>query len=131
MSSPIVAGLMAFGMSGRVFHAPFLQTSPDFKLKAVVERNQKKAHGIYPDILSYNSIDELLNDDEIELIVVNTPSFTHFDYAKQALNAGKHILLEKPAAAKSDEAKELFELAQKLGLKLMIYQNRRWDSGFL
>ncbi|RCH54234.1 oxidoreductase [Mucilaginibacter hurinus] len=131
MSSPIVAGLMAFGMSGRVFHAPFLSTSPDFKLKAVVERNQKKAHEIYPDIVSYTSIDELLQDDEIELVVVNTPSYTHYDYTKQALNAGKHVLLEKPAAATSAEAKELFDLAAKLGLKLMVYQNRRWDSGFL
>jgi scyllo-inositol 2-dehydrogenase (NADP+) len=131
MSAPIVAGLMAFGMSGRVFHGPFLETSPNFKLKAVVERNQRKAHEIYPNILSYNSIDELLNDDEIELIVVNTPNFTHYDYAKQALNAGKHVLLEKPAAATTAEAKELFDLAHKVGRKLMIYQNRRWDSGFL
>lgn len=130
MSKPIVAGIMAFGMSGRVFHAPFLETSPDFKLKAVVERNQKKAQNIYPDIISYNTIDELLNDTEIELIVVNTPSYTHYDYTKQALNAGKHVLLEKPAAAKSTEVQELFELSRKVGKKLMIYQNRRWDSGY-
>ncbi|MCD8741781.1 Gfo/Idh/MocA family oxidoreductase [Mucilaginibacter roseus] len=131
MSSPIVAGLMAFGMSGRVFHAPFLSTSENFRLKAVVERNQKKAHEYYPEIISYDAIDELLNDDEIELIVINTPNYTHYDLAKQALNAGKHVLLEKPAAATTAEVKELFDLARSVNKHLLVYQNRRWDSGFL
>ncbi|MCC8408812.1 Gfo/Idh/MocA family oxidoreductase [Mucilaginibacter sp. UR6-1] len=131
MSSPIVAGLMAFGMSGRVFHAPFLNTSENFRLKAVVERNQKKAQEYYPDIISYNAIDELLNDREIELVVINTPNYTHYDLAKRALNAGKHVLLEKPAAATTAEVKEMFDLAHSKGLNLLVYQNRRWDSGFL
>ncbi|RYY36215.1 MAG: oxidoreductase [Sphingobacteriaceae bacterium] len=131
MAAPITAGLMAFGMSGRVFHAPFLATNPDFKLKAVVERSKKNAYEFYPDIISYNSVDELLADNEIELVVVNTASHTHYDLAKQALNAGKHVLLEKPAAATSAEVKELFDLAHQKNLKLMVYQNRRWDSGFL
>src|SRR4051812_49255549 len=101
MSKPIVTGLMAYGMSGRIFHAPFIAANPGFKFKAIVERHEKKAAARYPDVLSYNSVNELLADDEIELIIVNTPSNTHFDFAMQALNAGKHVLLEKPAAATS------------------------------
>jgi scyllo-inositol 2-dehydrogenase (NADP+) len=131
MSTPIVTGLMAYGMSGRIFHAPFISTNPAFSLKAVVERNEKKAANIYPDIISYNSIDDLLNDSEIELIIVNTPSYLHFEHAVKALNAGKHVLIEKPAAATSAEVKELFELGRKLDKHVMIYQNRRYDSGFL
>jgi predicted dehydrogenase len=131
MSKPIIIGLMAYGMSGRVFHAPFLTTNPGFKFKAVVERREKKAGLRYPDVISYNSIDELLNDDEIELIVVNTPNDTHFDFTTKALNAGKHILLEKPAAATSAEVKIMFDTARKVNRHLMLYQNRRWDSGFL
>jgi len=131
MSKPIVSGLLAYGMSGRVFHAPFLSTNPAFKLKAVVERHEKKASGRYPDIISYNNIDELLNDDEIELVVVNTPNFLHFENAKQALLAGKHVLIEKPAAATSAEVKILYDLGREVGKHVMIYQNRRWDSGFL
>jgi scyllo-inositol 2-dehydrogenase (NADP+) len=130
-TKPIVTGLMAYGMSGRIFHAPFLTTNPGFTFKAVVERHEKKAGKIYPDVISYNSVDELLNDAEIELIVVNTPNNTHFDYAMQALNAGKHVLIEKPAAVTSAEVKALFDLGRKLNLKVMIYQNRRYDSGFL
>jgi scyllo-inositol 2-dehydrogenase (NADP+) len=131
MSTPIITGLMAYGMSGRIFQAPFLTTNPGFKFKAVVERNQKKAQLRYPDVLSYNSIEELLADDEIELIVVNTPNDTHFDYTIRAFNAGKHVLLEKPAAATSAEVKIMYDLARKKNLHLMLYQNRRWDSGFL
>lgn len=118
-------------MSGRIFHAPFLSTNPGFKFKAVVERHEKKAAQRYPDVISYNSIDELLADDEIELVVVNTPNNTHFDFAIKALNAGKHVLLEKPAAATAAEAKIMFDAARKANKHLMLYQNRRWDSGFL
>lgn len=131
MSSPIVTGLLAYGMSGRIFHAPFLSTNPQFKLKAVVERHEKKMAVSYPDIVSYNSIDELLNDSEIELVIVNTPNFTHFDFAKQVLRAGKHVLIEKPAAGNSAEIKELFDLGKSVNRKVMVYQNRRWDSDFL
>ena len=131
MSKPIVTGIMSYGMSGRIFHAPFISTNPGFKLKAIVERHEKKAANRYPGIISYNSVDELLNDEEIELVVVNTPNNTHFDYAIKALSAGKHILLEKPAAATSAEVKTMFDLARKLNKHIMLYQNRRWDSGFL
>lgn len=122
---------MSYGMSGRIFHAPFVNTNPGFKLKAVVERHEKKAAARYPDIISYTTIDELLADDEIELIIVNTPNYTHFEYAIQALQAGKHVLLEKPAAATSAEVKMMFHVAREEGKHLMLYQNRRWDSGFL
>jgi len=118
-------------MSGRIFHAPFLATNPGFTFKAVVERHEKKAGKRYPSVISYDSIDELLNDDEIELVVVNTPNDTHFDYALKALNTGKHVLLEKPAAATSAEVKIMFDAARKVKRHLMLYQNRRWDSGFL
>ena len=131
MSKPIITGLMAYGMSGRIFHAPFITTNPGFKFKAIVERHEKKAAARYPDVLSYNSIDELLADDEIELIIVNTPNNTHFDFTMQALNAGKHVLLEKPAAATSAEVKQMFDLARSKNLHLMLYQNRRYDSGFM
>jgi scyllo-inositol 2-dehydrogenase (NADP+) len=91
MSKPIVTGLMAYGMSGRIFHAPFISTNPGFIFKAVVERHEKKAANTYPDIISYNSIEELLSDDEIELIIVNTPNYTHLDYAIRAMEAGKRF----------------------------------------
>ena len=131
MSNPIVAGILSYGMSGRIFHAPFLSTNPGFKLKAVVERHQKKMAERYPDIISYDAVEDILNDNEIELIVVNTPNFTHFGLAKQVLNAGKHVLIEKPMAADQKEIKELFDLAKSKNVQVFAYQNRRWDSDFM
>jgi len=131
MSKPIVTGLMSYGMSGKVFHAPFLATNPGFIFKAVIERREKTAVLKYPGLISYNSIEELLADDEIELIVVNTPNYTHYDFAMRALQAGKHVLIEKPAAVTSTEVKSLFALGQELNLRVMIYHNRRYNSDFL
>ena len=131
MQSPIKTGLLAYGMSGRVFHAPFINTHPGFELRAVVERHEKKAAERYRDIISYSQTEELLNDNEIELIIVNTPNNTHFDLAKEALQAGKHVLIEKPIAATVAEVKELYDLGRKVNKHVMVYQNRRWDSDFL
>jgi predicted dehydrogenase len=131
MQSPIKTGLMAYGMSGRVFHAPFIYAHPGFELSAVVERHEKKMAERYPGIISYNQTEDLLNDQQIELIIVNTPNNTHFDLAKRSLQADKHVLVEKPIAASVVEVKELYDLAREVGKHLMVYQNRRWDSDFL
>jgi scyllo-inositol 2-dehydrogenase (NADP+) len=131
MSQPIITGLMAYGMSGRVFHAPFVSLNPGFELKAVAERHEKKASADYPNITSYDSTDDLLNDSEIELVIVNTPPHTHFELVKKALEAGKHVLVEKPIAVAGTEVKELYDLSHKTGKHLMVYQNRRWDSDFV
>jgi scyllo-inositol 2-dehydrogenase (NADP+) len=130
MNTTINTGLLAFGMSGKVFHAPFIDAHPGFNLHGITERNRKLAAADYPSIISYNSIDELIADDEIDLVIINTPNFTHYEYAKQALKAGKHILVEKPFTATTEQAKELFALAKSVGKKALVYQNRRYDSGF-
>ncbi|MDB5024081.1 MAG: oxidoreductase [Mucilaginibacter sp.] len=118
-------------MSGRIFHAPFISAHPGFELRAVVERHEKKASLRYPGIVSYDQTNELLNDHQIELVIINTPNNTHFDLAKQALKAGKHVLIEKPIAAASAEVKELYDLGRQVYRQVMVYQNRRWDSDFL
>lgn len=130
MNGKINTGLLAYGMSGKVFHAPFVASHPGFNLHAIVERNHKLAQADYPGIISYNSIEEILADNSIELIIINTPNYTHYEYAKLALNAGKHILVEKPFTATTTQAKELFDLARSVGKKALVYQNRRYDSGF-
>ena len=130
MEKVINTAILAYGMSGKVFHAPFVEAHQGFKLVAVLERNQKKAIHDYPNIISYDNVEDLLNDDTLELVIINTPNYTHFDYAKMALRKGKHILVEKPFTATSAEAKELFALADTVGKQILFYQNRRWDSDF-
>lgn len=131
MEKIINTGLLAYGMSGKLFHAPFLSVHPGFNLSAVTERNEQKAHKDYPGITSYNSIDELMDDPAIDLVVVNTPNYSHYDYTRQALLKGKHVLVEKPFAATAEEAQALFDLAREVGKQVFVYQNRRWDSDYL
>jgi len=127
---PIKTALCSFGMSGRLFHAPFLNLDPGFELYAVLERNKDLAVVAYPGIRTRRSLDELLNDKAVELVIVNTPNYTHFDYAKKALMAGKHVVVEKPFTVTASEAEELTALARRSGKKLSVYQNRRYDSDF-
>jgi scyllo-inositol 2-dehydrogenase (NADP+) len=131
MRKPIITGLMAYGTSGKIFHAPFISGHRGFTFKAVAERNQKRVNKDYPDVISYDSVADLLEDKELELVIVNTPNNTHFDYAKQALLAGKHVLIEKPAATSSKEIRELFGLGKSVNKQMLVYQNRRWSSDFL
>lgn len=130
MNTVITTGLMAYGMSGKLFQGPFLAAHPGFKLHAVTERNQKNAEKDFPGIISYDTTAELIADEAINLLVINTPNNTHYEYAKQALNAGKDILVEKPFTTTVAEAEEIFELAKSLGKKVFVYQSRRWDSDF-
>lgn len=128
---PIKTGLLAYGMSGRIFHAPFLNAHDGFELSAIVERSKSDAINDYPNVAHIRNYEDLLADESIELVVVNTPNFTHYQYAKEALNAGKHVLIEKPVAVLRKEAEELFALAYRKNLKVLAYQNRRFDSDFL
>src|ERR1700753_3628779 len=93
---PINTALCSFGMSGRLFHAPFLHLNPGFNLYSVLERSKDLATAEYPGLKVRRSLDELLNDQAVELVIVNTPSYTHFEFAKKALMAGKHVVVEKP-----------------------------------
>ena len=127
---PIKTGILSYGMSGRVFHAPFLQVLENFHFDAVLERSKKIVNEKYPSIKSYSSLETLLGDGEIELIIVNTPNATHFNFAKQALQAGKHVVVEKPFTATVEEAEELIALAKANNRLLSVYHNRRYDSDF-
>lgn len=125
----IKTALLSYGMSGRVFHAPFLELHDGFELTGSWERSKKLIQNDYPQVKSYSSLEELLADD-IDLVIVNTPVETHYEYAKKALLAGKHALVEKAFTTTAAEAEELLAIAKEKNLKLTVYQNRRWDSDF-
>jgi len=127
----IQVGLASFGMSGKGFHAPLLAHSKGFTLSKIVERSKNEACEIYPDVTSVNSFNDLLNDSKIELVVVNTPDATHYEYARKALEAGKHVVVEKPFTRTIKQGEELINLADKKNRVLSVFQNRRWDGDFL
>lgn len=127
----INVALLSFGMSGRVFHAPFLHLHRGFTLVGSWERSQKNIEKAYPYCKSYVSMEEILHDATIELVVVNTPIYTHFEYAKKCLEAGKHVIVEKAFTNNATEAIELARIAKQKNRTIFVFQNRRWDSDFL
>jgi len=127
----IRVGLASFGMSGKVFHAPILSHHQGFELAKVLERSKSELKDFYPESVSVKTFNELIDDNSIELIVVNTPDNTHFEYAQKALKAGKHVVVEKPFTRTVAQGEELINLADKHGKVLSVFQNRRWDGDFL
>jgi scyllo-inositol 2-dehydrogenase (NADP+) len=124
----IKTALLSYGMSGKVFHAPFLAIHPGYELLGSWERSKKLIQKDYPELISYPSLESILEDDTIDLVIVNTPVETHFEYAKKVLLAGKHALVEKAFTATVAQAQELASLAKEKGLKLCVFHNRRWNS---
>lgn len=126
----IKTALLSYGMSGKVFHAPFLELHPGFELLGSWERSKKLIQEEYPEVKSFPSLESILEDKSIDLVIVNTPVATHFEYAKKVLLAGKHAIVEKAFTTTIAEAQELAALVKEKNLKLSVFQNRRWDSDF-
>src|SRR5215203_446137 len=127
---PINTALLSFGMSGQVFHAPFLKVHKGFNFYAVWERTKNMAQEKYPSVKTFRSLDDLLKDESVDLIVVNTPSITHHEYAKICLQANKNVIVEKPFTPTVKEGEELIALAKEKNKLLSVYQNRRYDSDY-
>jgi predicted dehydrogenase len=127
----IRTALVSYGMSGRVFHAPFIHLNPHYELVGSWERSQKNIQAAYPGTISFSSYEEILNDPTIDLVIVNSPNDTHYEYTKKALLAGKHVVTEKAFTVTEKEALELEELANTMNKKLAVYHNRRYDADFL
>ncbi|SCY22401.1 Gfo/Idh/MocA family oxidoreductase [Flavobacterium caeni] len=125
----IKTALLSYGMSGKIFHAPFLELHPGFELTGAWERSKHLIQDDFPLVKSYPTLDAVLQDD-VDLVVVNTPVDTHFEYAEAALLAGKHVLVEKAFTTTVAEAEALRDLADEKKRKLAVFQNRRWDSDF-
>lgn len=124
-------GLVGFGLSGQVFHAPIIQSIDGMDIVKVVSSNPEKVAQYLPHAAVVASLDNLLSDESIDLVIITSPNQTHYPFAKQALLAGKHVVVEKPFVISSEEAADLIKTANQQNKKLSVYQNRRWDNDFL
>lgn len=124
----IKTALVGFGSVAKNMHAPLISVCDDLELVAVVERSGETSKQKYPDIEIFKNIEDLLNSDIAELIVIVTPNEFHFEQAKMALKAGKHVVVDKPVTILSSEAEELKKIADSKNLILSVFQNRRWDG---
>jgi scyllo-inositol 2-dehydrogenase (NADP+) len=124
-------GIIGYGMSGEVFHAPFIKFLEGYELCKVVSSNPEKVNKHFPQVEVISNVEQLLSDEHIDLIIITTPNTTHYSIAKQALLAGKHVVVEKPFVNYAKDAEELIEIAAKNNRVLSVFHNRRWDNDFL
>jgi predicted dehydrogenase len=129
-ASVLNTGIVGFGLSGQVFHAPFVDAHPGFKLRTIVTSGALAATK-YPKTQIKASFDELLANPAIDLVIICSPNQLHFPQAKAALEAGKHVIVEKPFTVNSTEAQSLIETSRKSGKLVFPFHNRRWDSDLL
>ncbi|MGB8260154.1 MAG: Gfo/Idh/MocA family oxidoreductase [Terracidiphilus sp.] len=126
----IRVGMIGFGLAGRVFHAPLISSVEGLELAAVLERSTELAAERYPGIRVHRTLDSLLADDSLQLIVVASPTGSHFEVARTVLAAGRHAVVDKPLCPNSAQIAELAALADARGLLLVPFHNRLWDSDF-
>ena len=131
MTTPLRAAVLGYGLAGRVFHCPFINAVPGLELAAIVQRHGDTAAAAYPSARILRDVEAAVADRSIDLISVGTPNATHFEFARAALQAGKHVVVDKPLTATSAEARALIELAAERKLVLAPFQNRRLDADFL
>ena len=127
----IEVGVVGFGLAGQAFHAPVIDAVEGMRVAAIVQRHADSARALYPQARIVSSLDELLAIESVRLVVIATPNPSHAPLAKQALLAGRDVVIDKPFATSLAEATELVNLARKTGRLLSVYQNRRWDGDFL
>ncbi|MFT2098440.1 Gfo/Idh/MocA family oxidoreductase [Marinomonas sp. 2405UD66-6] len=131
----IRVGLIGFGLSGRIFHAPFVLNDAEMELAYVCSSKPDEVKATLfdwsaPDAVVLPSAEAVFQADDVDLVVITTPNKLHFDQAKQALEHGKHVLLEKPSVTSVEEIEALCILAKQKGLVFCVYQNRRFDGDF-
>ncbi|KAI0100475.1 NAD(P)-binding protein [Hypoxylon sp. NC0597] len=134
-NSILNVGVIGYGLSATIFHIPFITTTPTLKLHSILQRNPNQSASSaprdHPDVKHFTSLDQFLADEDLDVVVVTTPPQTHFSFTQQALQAGKHVLVEKPFVPTAAEADALISLSREKGRLICVYQNRRWDSDFL
>jgi len=133
MDKIIKVGLVGFGAGGRTFHAPVLTTVPGLqlnKIRAAKPDQVSIAKEKYPDAQIVPTSEEIFDDKNIDLVVITTPNTSHYSLAIQALQAGKHVVVDKPFTINTKEADELIAFASEKKLILSVYQSRRFDSDF-
>jgi scyllo-inositol 2-dehydrogenase (NADP+) len=130
---PIGIGVLGYGAIGHE-HSAAIQLTRGLELAAVCDADPRRldaARAVVPDLRGYGDARDLLADDSVNLVIVSTPPNTHASWTVKALEAGKHVVVEKPFCLTVGEADRQIAAAADRGLTLAVYQNRRWDADYL
>lgn len=124
-------GLVGFGTGGRCFHAPFIEAADNICLAGVVARSVEKVRQInneYPHVPVFSSLTEMIRSDIVDAVAISTPPSTRFELAMEAINAGLHVVADKPMALNAAQGQQLVAAANARGIQLSAYHNRRYDA---
>lgn len=134
-TKPIRTGIIGFGLSGRVFHAPFIATNPAFRLDLVATGNAERAadaRSQHPGVEVVDTPNALLDRaGDLDLVILASPAHVHLEQGLAAFAAGAHAVIDKPFVPTVVDAKNLIAAADKAERTLTVFQNRRWDGDFL
>ena len=130
MAQQVNVGIVGFGVTAQVMHAPFLKTNADYNVVAVVERHGEKSRAFFEEATILQSFEALLKHPGIDLVVITTPNESHYEYARKAAEAGKHVVLEKPFTITSTDAAALVQLSKTTGRVISPFHNRRYVADF-
>jgi predicted dehydrogenase len=129
---PLNVALIGFGYAGQTLHAPLIRATAGLHLRAVVSSDAAKVHAaLGPQVSVFGSLQALLDDTDVDLVVIATPNDLHHPQAAAALAAGRHVVIDKPFAVDAAQALDLVQLARRHDRLLSVFHNRRWDSDFL
>ena len=128
---PIGVAVAAYGSAARVFHIPLIRSTPGLELRTIVTRRPDEVRAALPEVTPVRDFARACADPAIDLVVIPTPNDTHAPLAAQALEAGKHVVVDKPFTLTVAEARSLLDLAADRGRLISVFQNRRWDADFL
>lgn len=130
MTAPVNTALVGYGYAGKTFHAPLIRAAQGLRLTTVVSSQPEKVSADLPDV-AVCDFQAALSDPAIELVVIATPNDLHAPQAIAALEAGKHVVVDKPFAVDLDEANAVLLAAARAGRLATVFHNRRWDGDFL
>ncbi|GAA1236766.1 putative dehydrogenase [Microbacterium phyllosphaerae] len=130
----IRTAIIGYGTGGRVFHGPLIDATEGLEVSAIVTSNPDRsqhAQGRYPRAAVFDDVDALFAAGGFDLLVVTSPNETHVPFARRAVDAGIPVVLDKPLATSVDDARAIVDDAERAGVLLTVFQNRRWDGDFL
>jgi predicted dehydrogenase len=135
MAEPLRVALAGFGLAGRVFHAPLIAAASGLELATVVTGNPERgdqARSAYPGVQVVDDADAVFaSAGEHDLLVIGTPNRSHVPLALAALEAGLHVVVDKPLAVSAADGRRVVEAAREAGRVASVFQNRRFDGDFL
>lgn len=131
MAPSLNVALTGYGFVGRIFHAPLISAVPGLTLHTVVSSNPDAVRADFPEAHVVPSLDAALANGAIDLVVIATPNTLHAPQAHASLEAGKHVVVDKPFTITTGEAEALIAQAERAGRVLSVFHNRRYDSDFL